>query len=815
MSASRPILALICGVLSLSLARAQENLLVNPGFEQVGKDGFCAGWGGGEFGSMGKTLFLDTEGAREGRHCLRMVGTPNTWTTCAGTPIPVKPNTAYWITWWFRAEQPLSSRTYLFLQTNTGQRVFPQTDRRGRFGWTRNIVRYVTRADETSLQPVLTMHSYEDPPGTAWWDEVGVWEKLPPDLQVHYRAQHPWDDVRVSTARSYARTPQCVVWGDRAEARLYPHTPVPAKAPRAPAIPLAAPGRGHDLYQLVVTPSAAMAPVSLRFTRPTGPGAMPAGTLRYRVARCVPVQEVRNPAVPLGPTPDPLVEPTEPEPVGPKQSALFWIEWAPPPGGKPGTYRANVEVLSGGKVIATVPLRLRRWGFDLPAVPHYRSMVLFGLGHAMRFYPGQSEEAVWRLGWEALSRHRLSGFNIALYPNATLQDGKLQIDWTRFDRMVAAAKEFGASAITLGPMLGGGASEGWKPWRFLGFMPLEDPGFDAVYVELNRQMAARLRQAGLLDRCYVYPYDEPEPDYMDKIARLCDLVHQGDPELKCLMTVDPASAEPLWGKVKAWIVPSWSFSGDVVAQRRAAGDEVWVYNMVASIEDPALAHRLYAWHALQVDARGGLLWNSTWWNQINPWENPTAVAVPVGRQHESLYRYRAGEASLFYPDPAGKGPLVPALRLPMIRQGVEDFDLLVELERAWREAAARLPAATRRQEVARRARAALMAPVVLDGATMTTCWARTEAVRHIAAAELEVARQRPAVIAHPTRLGAHLGVAGWAEPGTRLTLNGKSVPVGRDGRFQRRVTAAELAAGLQWAAAKSTARKSWQWAGLR
>ena len=177
---------------------------------------------------------------------------------------------------------------------------------------------------------------------------------------------------------------------------------------------------------------------------------------------------------------------------------------------------------------------------------------------------------------------------------------------------------------------------------------------------------------------------------MDKIARLCDLIHQGAPDLKCLMTVNPTLAKPLWGKVQAWISPS-SACAEALDQRRAAGDEIWIYNMTAAIENTPLDHRLYMWRVLQANARGGLLWNSCWWNKINPWENPTAAPVPVGRQRERLYRYQAGQASLFYPDPAGKGPLIPSLRLVLIRQGIEDFDMLTQLILSWRGMAGGAP----------------------------------------------------------------------------------------------------------------------------
>ncbi|NUQ62671.1 MAG: hypothetical protein HUU20_09290, partial [Pirellulales bacterium] len=588
---------------------AQENLLANPGFESLGS-GFFTDWNPGRAALVGKVLFSDEKEALQGNYCLRLVGTPGTWTTCPARPIAVKPESDYWITWSFKARQPGSSRTYLFLQTNLAQRVFPHTDQTGDFGWTHNIVKYRTAPGETSLSLVPTMQTAHEPPGTSWWDNVGVWQELPPDLEVEYRRQHPWDDIHDSTARQHQATDSLLLWGDCGEARIYPTTAAPPDDRRQETLRLTAPGRGHDIHQLVVTPKRKMEPVSLRFSEPTGPGAMLVESLRYRIVRCVPVREVRDKTFPLGPTPDPLVEPRGPEPVREGENTVFWIEWGPPAGSTPGTYSARVEVLSGGRAVAAVPLQLCRWGFDLPEVSHFRSMVLVPAYTIRQFYPAASEEDAFRMAWGPLGEHRLSGFNIALWPTVSLKEGKLQIDWTRFDHLVNAAKEYRAAAITLGPMFGGGAGQGWKPHPLAGLAPLADPQFDAVYVEMNRRMAQRLRQAGMLDRAYVYPYDEPEPDYMDKIARLCDLIHQGDPELKCLMTVAPQIAEPLWGKVDAWIVPSSSLNRQVIQERRAAGDEIWIYNMTAAIEETPLEHRLYMWRALGVDAAGALLWNS-------------------------------------------------------------------------------------------------------------------------------------------------------------------------------------------------------------
>lgn len=824
-------------------ARAQENLVANPGFENLVPSGFFSDWGQGSPDKVGKIWFVDRE-TKFGKQCLRMQGVPNAFTTCPGRAIAVQPNREYWISWQVRAQQPATGRVYLFLQTNLAQRVFSQTDRNGPCDWTQNIVRYRTKPDETSLQVVLTMQTIDDTPAMSWWDDVGVWERLPTELAEVYRKEHPWDDVTAVTAQRLAQTPDCEIWGDRAEVRIGPKTPIPARAGKSPKIRLTAPGVGHDVYQLVIAPTAPLPPISLEFSGIRGPDKMPASSLAYRVVRCVPVEETRDKTFPHGPTPDPLVEVSRPEPVKADENLVFWIEWAPPAKTAPGDYTTELTIRSGKKPLATVGLELRRWGFDLPATPQFGSMVTVSASFLQRFYAGKSEEDVLRLAWRLLSSHRLSGFNMAWWPTVELKDGKPVIDWVRFDQLLRLAREFRPTAVTIGPMFGGGCSQGWVPHKFAGLTPLEDERFAPLYVQYHRSVIDRLRMYNLYDRAYFYPYDEPEPDYMPKIARLFDLIRQADPSAKCMATVDPQIAGPIWGKTGAWCIPWTTLKPEILEHCRQLGDEVWVYNMTASIEDSPLSHRQFMWRAFRAHARGGLLWNSNWWNKINPWENPTAAPVPVGRKSESLYRYQAGQASLFYPDKAGKGPLVPSLRLVLIRQGVEDFDILTQLATAQDKLQARLSENGRKAKAAAVAREALVAPVMFDLINGTACPARLEAMRGIAGSELEVATQEPSVIAYPGRTAdGRLGVMGYAEVGTHLTLSGHDVTLDDDGRFEVPLAAEELARGLQWTAEKEGLkvvekvvekttekgvqkvtekvsekginRKSWRWPGLR
>ena len=98
-----------CGLI-LALAAAlvcrpsygQQNLLANPGFEKPWP-AVSLPIGPPRPRKVGKTLFVDREQPHAGRACLRLRGTPHTWTTCSAKAIPVRPNTDYWISWWFKA----------------------------------------------------------------------------------------------------------------------------------------------------------------------------------------------------------------------------------------------------------------------------------------------------------------------------------------------------------------------------------------------------------------------------------------------------------------------------------------------------------------------------------------------------------------------------------------------------------------------------------------------------------------------------------------------------------------------------------------
>ena len=127
---------------------------------------------------------------------------------------------------------------------------------------------------------------------------------------------------------------------------------------------------------------------------------------------------------------------------------------------------------------------------------------------------------------------------------------------------------------------------------------------------------------------------------------------------------------------------------------QAEGDTVWSYVCNAPLDPYAqlfidtegIVHRIMMWQHYQRDITGFLYWQTTAWgyrqegSDMNPWEkayngvnggNPGEAAGPV-----------YGEGYLLYPGtPVGIGGPVPSSRLKMLRDGIDDIELLYLAEK--------------------------------------------------------------------------------------------------------------------------------------
>ncbi|HVF10244.1 MAG TPA: glycoside hydrolase domain-containing protein, partial [Abditibacteriaceae bacterium] len=210
--------------------------------------------------------------------------------------------------------------------------------------------------------------------------------------------------------------------------------------------------------------------------------------------------------------------------------------------------------------------------------------------------------------------------------------------------------------------------------------PLDHPDFaDAV---------AAFRRNAVLAKAYYYWIDEPASERYDEIRAVTNKLHAVDPLLKHSVTVHPNRA--LDGAVDIWCPNIGDYFGlghlDLarLAAERRKGKETWWYTMVEPkypyptwlLDDDASAVRIYGWMMARYSMNGFVYSMAHGWGP-KPLENLQSFAGTNG------------DGTLLYPSEigGGSGPM-PSVRLMLLRDAIEDYELLRLLPAARRIAVA-------------------------------------------------------------------------------------------------------------------------------
>ena len=358
--------------------------------------------------------------------------------------------------------------------------------------------------------------------------------------------------------------------------------------------------------------------------------------------------------------PDPLLA-AAPFDVRPGWPQPIWVTVQAGPDTPPGTYEGVITIRPVDHPATHIRLVARVWGFALPATPSLQSAFDVYLNQLesgySRFFPAWW--AVWKSRPDELSQRfydRLIHERLSPMLHLTLGDeGTL----TALRRL----REQGLSAFAIGRH-GGSFDNKWPD------EPAELARLESEY----REEARRLREAGLLDRHYIYLYDEPEPG-LPKVAEVARMIHRADPSLKTLVTLDkPFNLDQL---------TNWFQDIDIVCLRdvildpaqaarlQQMGKQVWLYVSGPTppypslvIDAPAMAVRMLPWMCWKYGLGGLLYWSVNYWT-TDPYQEP--MNTPWQQN---------GNGSLFYPGPDGP---VSSIRLETLRDGMEDYEYLAHL----------------------------------------------------------------------------------------------------------------------------------------
>jgi len=428
-----------------------------------------------------------------------------------------------------------------------------------------------------------------------------------------------------------------------------------------------------------------------------------------------------------GRVPDPLVPFVDPYTghaaaapfsVGANSNQPVWLDVAIPSSAAAGVYSGVVTVIAKSAVSVHVPVTLTVWSFALPDMSTTTAYFKLSVNALIDFHSGtyacskptdpstcwisnspQALQLVKR--YQELAHDSRIDVGQDFIPPPVNQNNNQCLpitDWTAYD---AAMQPY---------MDGSYWSDGVPSTRLtVPFTPGANWGVDtcsqAQYTALAAQWAAHLRTKGWFSKAIVYALDEPDPSSYPAIVQHAQWLLAGDPAWKShIMDTTPASALAtragldsvlgiytvalpffdMWFHQPPSAYPTVYYGRAQWASSWAKGKQLWLYTANGdSPPYPAYATntllgmepQMLGWGAWYEGATGFLYWDTTDWDNANPW----GPNITYGKTGDGVLIYPGNHNGLLSPKGSPSnvsidGP-IPSYRLWMIREGLQDWAL--------------------------------------------------------------------------------------------------------------------------------------------
>lgn len=378
------------------------------------------------------------------------------------------------------------------------------------------------------------------------------------------------------------------------------------------------------------------------------------------------------------------------------QNQPLWIDVHVPKDAAAGQYQGTFRVKIQGGRAAEIPVTLTVWDFALPDGPTHRNH--FGsVGNVARWFNVQRDSEQFRQiegrYCQAMAEHRINPpIPSRLLPEVK-PDGSLAIAAERHQALKKFLDDLHVTDFEVPRAPFARLPHSTQRPDYKDIAPEQREKAQRYY----RQYYDYLKQNGWEKRAYVYLLDEPNlRENYEQVLVLGQLAHEAAPQLRLLVVEQTYLQDPSWPDMDPAIdiwCPLWAFiDRDSIRQKLAQGDEVWSYTALVQrappyhpqyaqvkgkdpphwhIDWPLLVYRVPTWINRQYGITGLLYW-STVTTVIDPWFNP-AFAHP---------RHYNGGGFLFYPGaPCGIDGPVASMRIKNLRDGMEDYEYFVLLEK--------------------------------------------------------------------------------------------------------------------------------------
>lgn len=462
-----------------------------------------------------------------------------------------------------------------------------------------------------------------------------------------------------------------------------------------------------------------------------------------------------------------------------------------------GDYKGTVTIKTD-KGDISLPLHLTVYPLILSDERHLMVTEWYTTGNFKKFHNIDTSDSerfyeMLKLYAENMAEHRQNVFRVSLDLITCEQDanGSLKFDFSRFDKWADIFWNTGRMDLLETGFVARFGEGGWSSTEIL----LRDfrvqtestgkritvPGRDFLPKFLPA-LENHLREKGWLDKTVFHIADEPSNHNVMSWRKASEYVHRYAPSLRRIDAIETAHC---FDKLEIW-VPKLDYLAtwyDVFKRAQSQGYELWFYTVGIfqkgsypnkTVDVPLIESRVLHWLNYRFGLKGYLHWGFNHWTD-DPFEAP-------GRHR--------GDGWHVYPKKDG---LMNSLRWEQMRNGIQDYEYLWMLEDKISKIKTGL--GERLSIIKPSRRGVEIASQVVK--TMNTYNKNPDTfytVKKQIISELLDLDKAPKLIVQTNPL-EHTTVAndcaidlyGWAEPGTRIVVNGRELPVSEDGLFMENV----------------------------
>jgi hypothetical protein len=400
-----------------------------------------------------------------------------------------------------------------------------------------------------------------------------------------------------------------------------------------------------------------------------------------------------------------------------------------------------------------------------------------------------------------MAEHRQNVFRVSLDLIASTlgEKGKLSFDFTKFDKWADVFWKTGRMDFLETGFVAQFREGGWssteivlRDFRVREVRPgmagatsssrsITMPGKEFL-AQLLPALEAHLKEKGWLDKTVFHIADEPSNHNIMSWREASEYVHRCAPALR---RMDAIETTHCFDRLEVWVpkldhLATWY---DTYRQAQSRGYELWFYTVGIfqggsypnkTVDVPLIESRLLHWLNYRYGLKGYLHWGFNQWTD-DPFEAPG--------QHR-------GDGWHVYPKKDG---LLNSLRWEQMRNGLQDCeyfylleDKINKIKAGLSERLSIIDPSLRGIEIASR--------VVKTMSDYSNDPHALYAAKKLIIEELLELDKTPRVLVQTNPpegqavgSGCSIDLYGWAEPGTKITVQGTELPVAQDGLFMENV----------------------------